>query len=186
MDKLCQREAEKYKRIWARPEYRRFSPGEVDADKAYAMCKMEPGDSLTDFGAGTGRATAWFAQQGLDVLAVDFVPEALETDVPLAEVCLWDMGRKVRKADLGYCCDVMEHVPGPKVDAVLKGIAARVRRGCYFRIALRPDVCGQLIGEVLHLTVMPADWWLAELSKHFGGLHVAERNSFHLVVWARP
>lgn len=147
---------------------------------------MQSGESLTDFGAGTGRATAWFAAQGLDVLAVDFVPEALETDVPFREACLWQMGRKVRSADLGYCCDVMEHIPRDRIDAVLAGIAKRTRRGCFFNIATRPDVCGRLIGETLHLTVEPAAWWRARLAEHWADLQVIAETPRDLLVWATP
>lgn len=46
----------KYTRMWDQPRYRQYSPGEACAAKAIAALAMAPGESVTDFGCGTGRA----------------------------------------------------------------------------------------------------------------------------------
>lgn len=188
MDELCKLEAAKYARVWALKDYAAYSPGEMNAPRAFEAAAMQPDETLNDYGAGTGRAAAWFAGRGLDVLAVDFVPEALAEEVPFRAACLWDMGRPsqrgVRKSDLGYCADVMEHMPKEKVGDVLGAIAERSRRGCFFTIATRPDQFGKRIGEVLHLTVEPATWWRAQLAEHFAAVIVVHEDAGNLIVWA--
>ena len=48
-------EAEKYHRIWTHPQYRNVAPGEGFAENFVAICKPEPGQTVIDFGCGTGR-----------------------------------------------------------------------------------------------------------------------------------
>jgi hypothetical protein len=186
MDDLAAAEAEKYRRIWERPEYRRISPGMIECERAWTCAGMAPGATLTDFGAGTGRATAWFRDRGLDVLAVDHVDSALETSVPMIVECLWSMSDAVPVSDYGFCCDVMEHIPPEKVAAVLAGIRARVRVGCWFRIATRIDQMGRLIGQPLHLTVRGGGWWRAQVEAHFGTVDVIHKDDSDVIMWARP
>lgn len=185
MDDLAQAEAEKYRRVWAFDQYRVHSPGEKEAPAAFIYAGMRAGNSLTDFGAGTGRASAWFAEKGLRVLAVDHVREALEVEVQFAQACLWDMGAAgIPAADFGFCCDVMEHIPRECVFEVLEGIAARVNVGCWFSIATRPDVMGRLIGEPLHLTIEPATFWRDALARSFGDVDVFRQSPRDVVIWA--
>lgn len=185
MTDLATIEADKYRRIWAQPEYRRISPGMMEVERAFAFMGLEAGASLIDFGAGTGRATAWFRDKGLDVLAVDFAENALEASVPLVVSNLWDMGEAVPPADYGFCCDVMEHIPADKVVRVLAGIRNRVRQECWFRIATRPDRMGALIGETLHLTVQSGDWWRVQVEAHFSLVDVIENTGRDVVLLAR-
>jgi hypothetical protein len=37
-------------------------------------------------------------------------------------------------------------------------------RTAWLQVALRPDEFGKMIGEPLHLTVRPYDWWLVRLA----------------------
>ena len=62
------------------------------------------------------------------------------------------------KADYGYCTDVMEHIEPENVDKVLTNIMSAVN-DCFFQISTVPDVMGALIGQDLHLTVKPLEWW---------------------------
>lgn len=165
MSDLADREREKYERVWTFPSYRRVSPGEQEVGRAfYVMECAKLGRSLIDYGAGPGRATYHFQTMGLDVLAVDHAANALETEVPFRQACLWDMPGDLGPSDFAFCCDVMEHIPPEKVDAVLEGIARRTKVAAFFRIALHPDSMGaRTIGEPLHLTVQPAEWWLDRL-----------------------
>ena len=162
------RERDKYRRMWSLPDYRRWSPGEHCATLAIAMLAMKAGDSVTDFGCGTGRACAVFQQHGLIVHAIDHADNCLDPDirVPLESACLWDLPLGP-VTDFGFCADVMEHIPPAHVGDVLSGIAARLRRAVFFRISTVPDSCGRLIGERLHLTVQPAEWWVERVGQVF-------------------
>lgn len=186
VDNLAAIEADKYLRIWERPEYRAFSPGMSEVERAFAVCGMAPGDRLVDYGSGTGRATEWFADRGLSVLGVDFAPNAREAEVPVVESCLWAMGDEVPPADWSFCCDVMEHVPTDKVRDVLAAIAARTMRGAYFRINCQADGFGRLIGERLHLTVRSGEWWRREVEAVFPLVDVVEVDERDVILLARP
>lgn len=186
LDDLAQAEREKYVAIWQRPEYRRISPGMLETDRAWRVCDMKAGQSLIDFGAGPARATKWFEDHGLDVVAVDFAPNARERDVPFIEACLWDLPEALPAADHAYCCDVMEHIPTAHVGDVLAGIAARTKRAAYFRIATRPDRMGRLIGVKLHLTVEGGEWWRRRVEAHFPLVDVVENSGRDIVLLARP
>lgn len=178
-------EREKYIAIWERPEYRRISPGMMECERAFAVMEMKKGKSLIDFGAGPARATLWFRQQGLKVTAVDFAPNARETDVKFVEACLWDMPETLKPADYGFCTDVMEHIPSEKVNDVLNGIAKRAKVGVYFRIATRPDKMGRLIGKPLHLTVQTGEWWRRKLEEFFPLVDVIEDTGRDIMFLAR-
>lgn len=184
MDDLAIREADKYRQIWGRPEYRQYSPGLAACAAAFELCGMAPGRSLIDFGAGTGRASAWFAGRGLTVLAVDHAENALECDVDFLRACLWDM--PPLQADHGFCCDVMEHIPPARVDDVLRAIRASVSGRCYFGIATRPDVMGRLIGQPLHLSVQSGAWWAAKLAGFWGVVAVRRDDARDFVAVVGP
>ena len=167
MDDLTKVERDKYIKIWQRDEYRVVSPGMKEVDRAYDYLEMSRGGLLYDFGSGPCRATKALMDKGLDVLAIDFAPNAREEDVPFLEACLWDLPEDLPIADYGFCCDVMEHIPPEKVDDVLTSIAEQTNIGAYFRIATKPDRMGKLIGKPLHLTVQGTEWWMDKLREHF-------------------
>ena len=66
--------------------------------------------------------------------------------------------------DWSFCCDVLEHIPPEKVDAVLQTILRSTDRGGLLTIAHYPDSMGSRIGETLHLTVKPWAWWAERLT----------------------
>lgn len=187
MDNLALIEREKYLAVWDRPEYRKISPGMIEAERAWTVCGMQPGQSLIDFGSGPCRATKWFQDRGIHALAIDFAPNAREfPDVPFVEACLWELPPSVEPAHHGFCCDVMEHIPPTKVYDTLRDISARVMTGCYFRIATRPDVMGpRLIGKPLHVTVNTGEWWCRQVETHFPLVDVIEHTSRDIMLYAR-
>ena len=67
--------------------------------------------------------------------------------------------------DVGYCCDVMEHLPPEKVDAVLKRIFKNCE-SCFFSIHFGEDSFRKVVGHPLHLTVKPFSWWLDKLKEY--------------------
>lgn len=162
---LEEREREKYEAVWAEDKYREHNPGEHHVGLATLKLGIERGDTLIDFGCGTGRGARLFIDRGIKAKGVDFARNALDADIPFVNACLWDMPEML--ADWGYCTDVMEHIPTEKVDAVLAGIAARTRYGVYFNIATRDDVMGGRIGRRLHMTVMDAEQWEKMLQRHW-------------------
>lgn len=165
---VADRERVKYETMWAQPAYRERSPGMRMAEQAHQQLRCRPGATLCDWGAGTGRASAWFAAQGLDVTAVDIAANAVtEFDGPVVVANLWDLPAELGAFDFGFCCDVMEHIPPEHVEATLRGIAQRTRRACYFQIALFKCHMGEAHGLHLHLTVKSANWWRAALERQF-------------------
>jgi hypothetical protein len=166
---LEESEAEKYERMWRNPDYRKVAPGEHFVDFFQIACKPGKDDFVIDFGCGTGRAAKALRTAGFRVLGVDFAPNCLDrdADIDFAIYNLWDLPEDMR-CDWGYCCDVMEHIPTDKVDGVLKNIAQSCRKGCFFNISMEPDSFSVGSSDKLHLTVMPVEWWITMLEKHFG------------------
>jgi uncharacterized Rossmann fold enzyme len=66
------------------------------------------------------------------------------------------------EAKFGYCTDVLEHIAPEDVDTVLKNVLTAAKK-VFFQISTVPDHFGQMVGEVLHLTVEPYEWWLKKL-----------------------
>lgn len=186
MDDLAKIEREKYLQVWERPEYRKVSPGLLEWERAWRVCRMQPGQTLIDFGSGPCRATKAFQDAGLTVLAIDHASNARETDIPFMEACLWNLPPSLSAADWGFCTDVMEHIPPSKVADVLRSISENVTRGCYFRIATRADVMGpKLLGQPLHLTVSPGEWWRRQVEQHFELVDVIETTGRDIMLLAR-
>ena len=162
-------ERRKYTRMWDRPQYRQYSPGEACAETAIAALGMKPGESVTDFGCGTGRACAVFQRHGLSAWAIDHAINCLDPGigVVLEVACLWQLADSLVLTDYGFCADVMEHIPPEQVDGVLACIAKRIATSAFFKISTVPDSCGKLIGETLHMTVRPPEWWLETVGRVF-------------------
>jgi len=163
---LKTQERRKYRAMWSIPDYRKFAPGENHADDI--LNEIKKPCKVVDFGAGTGRGALKIHQAGYPVVMIDLADNCLDKEVEKAlngnfqimEGCLWDP--IYVKGDYGYCTDVMEHIPPEKVDAVLDNITRAVPHG-YFNISTIQDSFGKIIGEPLHLTVMPWDWWVSEI-----------------------
>lgn len=180
MDAAAVAEQAKYRKMWDQPEYRRWSPGEDSSGEAMEVFGRS---SIIDFGCGEGRALDKFLAAGMEATGVDLV--ALHG--ASVEACLWDLPVSLKPASWGFCADVMEHIPEDKVDAVLSNIAAKVRKGCYFRISTVPDGMGKLIGETLHLTVKPSSWWAVQIAKHFlTSVQVDAFDGYCVIIARRP
>ncbi len=151
-------EEEKYRRMWESDLYRIFSPGEGNVDRFLSMIGS---GLIIDFGCGTGRAAFKMAQAGRDVVLVDFADNCRDEIVKgLPFICQNLNDPLPIFADYGFCTDVMEHIPTLEVESVIQNIMLAVGT-CFFQISTVGDTCGKLIGEYLHLTVRPSDWWVA-------------------------
>lgn len=179
VDLLAATERTKYAQVWEQhPRYRDVSPGLDIAPMAHGCYQgfaggdLERGATVLDFGAGTGRASKWFASVGYAPTMVDITraalnPEMEATRIPFVEACLWDMPADLT-ARFGFCADVLEHIPPERVRDVIAGIARRTE-AAFFQVACFPDRFGPAtMGHPLHLTVNPASWWNIELERSWG------------------
>jgi SAM-dependent methyltransferase len=116
------RERAKYEQMWAFAAYR-DDHATAHAVTALQMFGGAAGDSVLDIGAGAGYASAHLLNAGLRVLAIDIASNAMA----LLVGNLWDLPPCVI-ADWGFCCDVMEHIPSDRIEAVLRFIRASTRR----------------------------------------------------------
>lgn len=167
--------------IWRElPSYRDCSPGETFAPFFFDHFKGEitSGQTISDFGCGTGRVAKEFIARGLHVSLVDISPFCLDEEIRslvhlfsdqihFVQACLWQLPNSLAATDWVYMCDVLEHIPEEKVDDVLLSIASKMKRGGYFSICLKEDLAGQAIGQTLHLSVREKGWWEEKLSAHF-------------------
>lgn len=154
-------EQEKYQRMWAYDAYRTMSPGEECVDTFLEICK--PDGLVIDFGCGTGRAALKIKQYGCFVRLVDFTdnsrdPEAI--DLPFTQHDLTEPLGILAK--YGYCTDVLEHIAPENVEKVINNIMSCVKTA-FLQISTVPDNMGAVIGQQLHLTVRPHEWWKATI-----------------------
>ena len=166
-------EEQKYKAMWSHPEYRFVSPGENIAQTFVEAAEVTSTDSVVDFGCGTGRGGQAVANlTGAKVLLVDFAANALDDDIKLPFVQA-DLTKPMTvTGSVGYCTDVLEHIPTEDVPKVIENIMACVP-SCFFQVSLVDDAMGVLIGQPLHLTVKPVQWWLEQ----FAGYDVVSSGS---------
>ena len=162
-DTTTAQERNKYEKTWRDNRYRMCSPGEMSLPM---FLKHEPErGTLIDFGCGTGRATAALIKEGFDAKGVDIAQNAVDNSIPFELACLWE---KAFKAKWAFSCDVLEHIPPEHVQAVLDNM---VTENCFLRVHLHEDKFGKNVGEKLHLTIQPHEWWLNEISKRWNVVH---------------
>lgn len=166
MTTLEKREREKYKRMWAFPAYRGYSPGANAVPLFLEHANWAAGDSIVDLGCGTGHAGHSFRNAGLKVTLVDFCREAVEVEgIDFIEKSIWNLFGV--SWDWLYCVDVLEHIPPTYLNQTLGVMSKVCRRGGYLQIACFDDSCGSLIGEKLHLSIHPPVEWFQLISQYF-------------------
>lgn len=152
-------EASKYEAMWEVPEYSNYSPGEQVAQTFLDVVEPDKSWFIADFGCGTGRGGLYIHNQGHKVILVDFTENSRDEEAKKLPFMKWDLIKHLPIImDCGFCTDVMEHIPPDDVDTVIRNIMYCATR-CFFQICLVPDHFGQVIGEHLHLTVQPFEWW---------------------------
>lgn len=151
-------EREKYEAMWTHPEYRIISPGELILQTF--IDRVKPAGTVVDFGCGTGRAGLELHRRGYDVTLVDFTPNSRDPAAALLPFVQADLTDDIPvRGEVGYCTDVLEHIPPADVERAARNIAACVPEA-FFQVGLTPDTMGTLIGHDLHLSVYPYRWWL--------------------------
>lgn len=161
-------EQQKYELMWSLPAYRKVAPGEHAAAIFIEAMRPREDDTVIDFGCGTGRgAKAIALDAGCKVIGLDFASNCLDSDLSgLIELRHADLsGEFDVSGDIGYCTDVMEHIPPDSVDKVIQNIMRSVPK-CFFQISTVDDAMGALIGHPLHLSVHPFDWWRGKFLSH--------------------
>jgi len=167
MPKEVMTEQEKYQRMWAYPNYRTVAPGELCVDTFLKVVK--PSGKVIDFGCGTGRGALKIKEDGCDVLLVDFTDNSRDLQAMVLPFLQHDLTKpfpNIYFSKYGYCTDVMEHIPTENVRQVIENIM-NVSEIVFFNISTVSDVIGAIIGQDLHLTVRPHNWWV-ELFKGLG------------------
>jgi hypothetical protein len=165
---LAKSERDKYTRVWMEPNYRHSSPGLRNMDRIIEALDLQPSMAFIDFGSGGGvtlsalRGLGFLRGIGVDIAAnANMVPHLPVIITPIHEMPM------ITGVDVGYCVDVMEHIPEEWVYRTLAKIASCAKE-CYFRIALFEDSYGQTLGVgPLHMTVRQPEWWLEQLRKPF-------------------
>jgi hypothetical protein len=165
---LKDHEQAKYEKCWETPGYRDVAPGEGAVQIFRQLTGVSKGDTVIDFGAGTGRGALMLALfSGCKVQMLDFAENCLDDDVrqmlttqPHAlSFAKQDLRKEIAHyAKYGFCTDVMEHIPTEDVKTVLIRILKSAQY-VFFQISNLPDHFGEVVGETLHLTVKPFEWW---------------------------
>ncbi len=148
-----------YEQVWDHPEYGNYSPGEHFADVFVSIAK--PDARIIDFGCGSGKGTRLLEiLTGQEVIGLDWAENAPKLDIKFRR---HDLTQPLElREQYGFCTDVMEHIAPDDVNKVLLNIL-EAARFVFFSIATYPDHFGAKVGEPLHLTVQPYDWWLEKL-----------------------
>lgn len=161
---MAQSEQAKYETMWGKPEYLNHSPGAYYAEAFGEISKCSKDEPVIDLGCGDGSGgKALEKLYGVKVTYLDFVRKGRL--FPFIQQPLWHaIPARNPRWRYGYCCDVMEHIPIEYTTLVLE----RIRAACenvFFSVSNIPDGCGKLIGEPLHLSVMPYQWWLEKMKE---------------------
>ena len=160
-------EKSKYEAMWTHSEYRHVSPGEIVAQTFLDIVHPKHNAVVIDYGCGTGRGSKAIKdiRHDLNVQQIDFAENCRDKDCKSFPFLVCDMTENIiLTGHYGYCTDVMEHIQPELVETVIRNIMDSCD-SCFFQISTVHDICGELIGQDLHLTVEPYSWWKALFSK---------------------
>lgn len=175
-------ERAKYETMWGFDSYRERSPGMRHLSDAMFRLLPEQGATMVDFGCGTGRVARAMQKQGLEVTAVDIAANACEEfSGDFVQASLTDLPESLGRHQYGFCADVMEHLPTERVAEALANMARHAGK-TYFQIANFHCHEGDKIGEHLHLTVKPYQWWKDLLNQYFEVLWCEAAAKHHVFV----
>lgn len=165
-------EKAKYHKAWSTAYEPDSSCGLRHVNYFVHVFDIQPGQTVADVGCGNGIASAYLHSKELLVTGIDLVDTAWAQPLPFIEACVWELPDI--SFDYVFCTDVFEHLPEEKVELALDNIKRIANKGVYFSIATRPDSKGKEIGEVLHLTVKPFEWWKQHLESRWNCVAVRQ------------
>lgn len=178
-------ERAKYEKIYGFPGYGNIGHGLKIAPMMLSRIKGR--GTLGDFGCGRGGSFQTYIDAGFIIQPVDHV-DALAPQwrghskvLPIVVANLW--ADPLPTVDYGLCTDVMEHIPEPHVAETIANLALSVANGCLWSVCHVPDVWGSRIGEKLHMTVRPNDWWRTELERHWRTVEVIKSSRGSSIYW---
>ena len=179
---ISAQERGKYQRIWALDSYHAKSPGADMLPMFERVMRPELGARILDIGAGDGAASRILKDKGHQVEAFDLVGDDWpHADIPIHVGSIW--AGLPQGFDIGYCCDVMEHLPTQFVGLSVHQILASCK-SAFLQIAFFDDIYhASMIGESLHLTVKPFLWWrdtLREIGHVLDARDLIGRGVFHV------
>jgi len=159
---ILEHETDKYDQVWSIPQYHEHSHGEGWADLFADVTECKPGETVIDLGCGTGRGGKELEEKyGLLPTYLDLVNvDDLE---PFIQQPLWKpLPRRNPSWNYGLCCDVMEHLP---VEFTMLAAHNMLQAcgGVFFSICFQDEAFQEMVGQPLHLTVQPFQWWLDRL-----------------------
>ncbi|MBX3497749.1 MAG: methyltransferase domain-containing protein [Parvibaculum sp.] len=136
------------------------------------LARDRKSQSILDFGAGKSKLAELLSQQ-LGIQADRYDPAIPEISI-----------MPDKQYDLVICTDVMEHIPEQHVATILQQIRAR-SANCFLHVSTRLAKAVLPSGENAHATVRPADWWRAQILKHFSDCVVLDRKNdyFSAITW---
>src|SRR5690606_5284178 len=85
--------------------------------------------------------------------------------------------------DYGLCTDVMEHIPEAHVSETIANLGLAIKNGRLWSICHVPDMWGKRVGEKLHMTVRPNDWWVTELERYWCTVEVVKTSKGTSIYW---
>jgi SAM-dependent methyltransferase len=189
-------EQRKYQKCWKLDAYRKVSPGERLVDLFIETANPKEGETIVDWGCGTGRAGKKLSEHGLDVTLVDFAFNCLDDDVKQSlsnglRFVEHDISiRRDFPSTYGFCTDVLEHIPEDQIDQVIDNILENSRH-VFFQISTVHDAfgCHPQIDDDLHLTVHPYQWWLEKFVSKKVIIHhsndLGNAAIFYLTGWGK-
>lgn len=158
MPGISEFERAKYARIWNDDQYSENSPGVEAIPMFEKIMRPKPSDTILDIGAGSGAAARALKARGYSVEAFDLTDAKWQADsgILLHLGSIWS--GMPAGFDIGFCCDVMEHIPTQFVALTVREILRSCERA-FLSISFLEDGFGERIGMPLHLTVQPFVWW---------------------------
>ncbi len=163
-------EDRKYSELW-RGDYKDARWGRLATRLLKYTAHDATHSSLIDFGFGRGAAMDFFERRGVSVAGTEISSYAVQRQR--------DLGRTVYHASLdnlsmietgafqiGFCNDVIEHVPEELVELSLTEMARVCSDFLFLSVCPKPAHHPSPHGGNLHLTVRPRAWWVARLKGH--------------------
>lgn len=155
-------------------EKRNYPPGPVQATALWAASNgIDVTDkNVVDFGCGNGTLSQmlrnYHAYIGVDIskyITEKGMRERKNDKVYFVPYSITDF-KMPGRAHIGYCIDVMEHIPEEYIEKTLYSITRNVQV-IVFSISTRPSTWKAKDGSNLHLTVKDAAWWKETISIYF-------------------
>ena len=181
-EEITESEASKYDKVWCHEEYAKYSPGELYAKDAMERLYIPKKQLAYDFGTGSGKGANVLLNAGFNsVVGFDYCESPSKwladtnTGFMFIKEALHEMNSSYVVADFGLCADVMEHMPEQVIDDALRNMQC-LSKTLYLGICTVGDVFGKAVGETLHLTVKPCEWWVERIGKVCGNATIIWRD----------